>query len=307
MKKSVIFGISSTELSREEDIFFKKIHPAGFILFSRNIKDKNQVKKLTNDLKNLCGDDIFILIDQEGGKVQRLTEPNWPIYPPGQYFADLYLKNPDLAKKECYDNFFQIAQDLKEIGINTNCTPILDINFKNTHKIIKNRSFGQNSHQIIDLARQICNSHLDNDIFPVIKHIPGHGRALCDSHLKLPIIDISLSELQKTDFMPFKNLSDIKFAMTAHILYPQIDKNYPVTLSKKIIEIIRENIGFKNIIMTDDLSMKALSGSFLEKTKKSIDAGCDLILHCNGNMKEMTEINDSLKYISDNLLEKLAK
>lgn len=302
MKKPVIFGLKSLELNIEEVKFFKKVMPVGFILFSRNIKDKKQVKKLTDSLKNLCGEDIFILIDQEGGRVQRMTEPNWQKYPSGQYFADLYLQNADLARKECYDNFIKLTNDLKEVGINTNCTPILDIAFEDTHEIIKCRSFGTDPEQISDLGRIVADAHCDNGIFPIIKHIPGHGRAVADSHLELPIIDISLEELQKTDFIPFKNLSDLKFAMTAHILYPQIDDQNPVTMSKKILDIIRNDIVFKNVIMTDDLSMKALKGSFFEKTIKSLDAGCDLILHCNGDMKEMLEIDDAIDFIDDRLL-----
>ncbi|MDA7705289.1 beta-N-acetylhexosaminidase [Rickettsiales bacterium] len=305
MQKPVIFGLKSLELTKEEIIFFKKAVPIGFILFARNIKDKIQLKKLTDSLKDLCGEDIFILIDQEGGRVQRMTEPNWPKYPSGEYFANLYLKDPDLARKECYNNFTNLTNDLKKVGINTNCTPILDITFNNTHDIIKCRSFGQNAQQIADLGKVVSNAHIDNGIFPIIKHIPGHGRALSDSHLELPIIDVSLEELQKTDFIPFKELSDLKFAMTAHILYSQIDDKNPATMSKKMIDLIRNDIGFKNIIMTDDLSMKALRGSFSEKTAKSLAAGCDLILHCNGDMKEMLEINDSLDYIDDQTLIKL--
>ena len=305
MKKPVIFGLKSLELNQEEINFFKKVMPVGFILFARNIKDKKQVKNLTDSLKEICGENIFILIDQEGGRVQRMTEPNWKKYPSGEYFANLYLEDPDLARKKCYENFTELTNDLKEVGINTNCTPILDINFKDTHEIIKSRAFGTNPEKIADLVKVIAKTHLDNGLFPIIKHIPGHGRSLADSHLELPVIDVSLEELQKTDFIPFKELSDIKFAMTAHILYSQIDDQNPATMSKKMIDIIRNDIGFKNIIMTDDLSMKALQGSFTEKTEKSLIAGCDLILHCNGDIKEMIEINNSLDYIGDELLIKL--
>jgi len=305
MKKPVIFGLKSLELNQEEINFFKKVMPVGFILFARNIKDKKQVKNLTDSLKEICGENIFILIDQEGGRVQRMTEPNWKKYPSGEYFANLYLEDPDLARKKCYENFTELTNDLKEVVINTNCTPILDINFKDTHEIIKSRAFGTNPEKIADLGKVIAKTHLDNGLFPIIKHIPGHGRSLADSHLELPVIDVSLEELQKTDFIPFKELSDIKFAMTAHILYSQIDDQNPATMSKKMIDIIRNDIGFKNIIMTDDLSMKALQGSFTEKTEKSLIAGCDLILHCNGDIKEMIEINNSLDYIGDELLIKL--
>ena len=157
--------------------------PVGFILFARNIKDKKQVKNLTDSLKEICGENIFILIDQEGGRVQRMTEPNWKKYPSGEYFANLYLEDPDLARKKCYENFTELTNDLKEVGINTNCTPILDINFKDTHEIIKSRAFGTNPEKIADLGKVIAKTHLDNGLFPIIKHIPGHGRSLADSHL----------------------------------------------------------------------------------------------------------------------------
>ncbi|MDA0902171.1 MAG: beta-N-acetylhexosaminidase [Proteobacteria bacterium] len=305
IKKPVIYGLQGLELSDEEKIFFSKSSPIGFILFSRNIKDKNQVKSLVKSLKELMGGEVLILIDQEGGRVARLKGGEWRDYPTARHFAEIYQNNQQQAKQDCYNNAALIAQDLTELGINVNCAPVLDIENSNTHEIIGDRAFGRNAAQIVDLASQVCQGFLDNDVYPVIKHIPGHGRATADSHLELPVVDADLFKLENTDFIPFKKLAHMKFAMTAHILYSKIDSKLPATISKKAIETIRNDIGFKNILMSDDLSMKALPKSFSYRTKASLEAGCDLVLHCNGDMKEMLEIDQNLPPISDSLAEKL--
>jgi beta-N-acetylhexosaminidase len=235
-----------------------------------------------------------------------MRPPFWPEYPAAGYFAELYQNNPQIAKEQIFDNFKKISQDLQKMSINVNCVPLLDIVSKETSEIIGNRSLGNNIDSIINLAKEICKSSLENNIYPVIKHIPGHGRAKSDSHLELPVVDASFAELANSDFLPFIALRDQKFAMTAHILFSAIDNKLCATISPKIIDIIRNFIGFKNILMTDDLSMKALTGSFEERTKASLKAGCDLILHCNGNQAEMLEIASSLPVISDNLLIKFS-
>ena len=304
IKKPVIFGFSSLELTNQEKSFFKKSGPIGFILFKRNIENKNQVKKLTDSLKNLMGGEILILIDQEGGRVQRLKGTDFPDYPAAKKFADLYKTDPQKAKNEAYKNYCQLAKDLKELGINTNCAPLLDILTPETHDIIGDRAFASNSEQVTDLAKITCQAFLENQILPVIKHIPGHGRATSDSHLELPIVDATLEELEKTDFTPFRELSDMKLAMSAHILYKKIDAKLPATISQKVIKIIRENIGFKNILMSDDISMKALSDDIGKNSKLALKAGCDLILHCNGKMDEMKKIAKNLPKTSDYLMNK---
>lgn len=304
IKKPVIFGLSSTEILEEEKKFFKESGPIGFILFSRNIENKIKLKKLIKDLKELMEGEVLILIDQEGGRVQRMTEPNWKKYPNGQYFSDLYEVDKHLAKEEIFKNFQEIATDLQEVGINVNCAPVLDILSSQTHDIIGNRAYGNNPSKISDLAKEVCKGLLSKNIYPVIKHIPGHGRATADSHLELPKVSSSLEELRKSDFVAFKNLNDQKFAMTAHILYQAIDREKPATTSKKAIELIRNEIGFKNILMSDDLSMKALGGSFSKRTKESFEAGCDMVLHCNGKMEEMLEINNSSNLVNDNFFNK---
>lgn len=303
--KPVIYGISGLTLSDEEKYFFSKSGPIGFILFSRNIKNKAQVKSLVQSLKELMEGEVLILIDQEGGRVARLKGEDWNDYPCADYFAKIWKKDQKEGREACYKNTALIAKDLVELGINVDCAPVLDILTEKTHQIIGDRAYGNNAEQVVALAKEVCRGFLDNDVYPVIKHIPGHGRACADSHLELPKVDASLEELNITDFAPFKELANMKFAMTAHILYTAIDDKLPATISPKMIDLIRNQIGFKNILMSDDISMKALPGSFSYRTKAIIEAGNDLVLHCNGDMKEMEEIDRNLNYINDNLKEKL--
>lgn len=297
--KPVIYGISGTSLTEEEKVFFGKNSCIGFILFSRNIVDKQQVKALTKSLRELMNGEVLILIDQEGGRVARLQPPIWKEYKTGEYFSDLYKENKNQALEEIFTNFQNIANDLVEVGINVNCAPVLDILSEKTHNVIGNRAYGENPQQVSILGQKVCDALLSKNIYPVIKHIPGHGLGACDSHLELPTVNENISYLRNNDFLPFIALKEQKFAMTAHILYSAIDNNFCVTESKIAIDLIRNEIGFKNILMSDDLSMKALKGSFADKTTNSLKAGCDLILHCNGNMEEMLEINSSLPEIND--------
>ncbi|MBU6139972.1 MAG: beta-N-acetylhexosaminidase [Proteobacteria bacterium] len=299
ISKPVIYGIAGASLSDEEKYFFAKNAGLGFIIFSRNIVDKNQLKKLTDSLREVMDGEILVLVDQEGGRVARMNEPNWKKYPAGKYFADLYATNPEKAREALFKNFQEIGRDLNEVGINVNCAPVLDILTEKTHQVIGDRAYGNNAAQVADLGRKVCEGLLSQNVFPVIKHIPGHGRGTSDSHLELPVVEASISELRATDFVTFQQLRDQKFAMTAHILYTAIDKINCATTSPTAIQLIREEIGFKNILMSDDVSMKALKGNFSEKTKAILDAGCDLVLHCNGKMEEMREINSVLPNLSD--------
>jgi len=305
LSKPVIYGISGPVLTDQEKRFFIKNGCVGFIVFARNIQDKIQLKKLTNSLKELMGGEVLILIDQEGGRVARLKDPHWKCYPSAEFFASLYKENQQIALDALYKNFQEIASDLSEVGINVDCAPVLDLLSAKTHQIIGDRAYGSEVLQVTALAKKVCEGLLSKKIYPVIKHIPGHGRAASDSHLELPIVDASIDELYKTDFAVFKNFTEQKFAMTAHVLFEALDKKNCATISPKIIKLIREEIGFKNILMSDDLSMKALGGTFAERTKAVLHAGCDLVLHCNGDMKEMIEINSALPNISDELREKL--
>lgn len=304
LKKPVIYGISGPTLTDAEKYFFSKNGCVGFILFARNIQNKTQLKTLTSSLKELMGSEVLILIDQEGGRVARLKEPHWKCYPAGEFFASIYKTDPLKACDLLYKNFQEIADDLVEVGINVDCAPVLDILTAKTHQIIGDRAYGDNVEQVSVLAKKVCEGLLSKKVYPVIKHIPGHGRAASDSHLELPIVDASLEELRKTDFAVFKNFSEQKFAMTAHVLFSALDQKQCATISPKIIKLIREEIGFKNILMSDDLSMKALGGRFSERTELVLKAGCDLVLHCNGNMEEMQEINTKLPHINDFVREK---
>ncbi len=251
--------------------------------------------------------EVLMLVDQEGGRVARMKEPHWKKYPAGQHFADIYEKNPEEARQALFKNFQEIASDLREVGLNVDCAPVLDILTEKTHAVIGDRAYGKTPDQVADLGRKVCEGLLSKEVYPVIKHIPGHCRGTSDSHLELPVVDASLEELRATDFIPFKKLNDQKFAMTAHILYNAIDKNNCATVSETAIKLIREELGFKNILMSDDVSMKALKGTFAETTKAILNAGCDLVLHCNGQMEEMTEINSALPNLTDKFWENFTK
>ncbi len=305
--KPVIYGVSGTSLTDEEKYFFSKSKPLGFIIFARNIEDKAQLSKLTSSMRELMDGEVLVLVDQEGGRVARLKEPHWKKYPAGKYFADLYQINKDQARTELFKNFQEIATDLQEVGINVDCAPVLDILTDKTHQVIGDRAYGCDAEQVADLGRKVCEGLLSKEVYPVIKHIPGHGCGTCDSHLELPSVDASLEELRASDFIPFQKLNDQKFAMTAHILYSEIDKINCATTSPTAIKLIREEIGFKNILMSDDISMKALKGSFFEKSQAILKAGCDLVLHCNGDMKEMIEIDSALPNLTDKFWENFSK
>lgn len=304
--KPVIYGLAGTTLSDDEKYFFSKNGCLGFILFARNIQDKEQLKNLTQSLRELMQGEVLVLVDQEGGRVARLKEPHWPKYPTGQYFAHLYQQNQEQAKAELFTNFQNIAKDLVEVGINVDCAPVLDVLSAKTHDVIGDRAYGDNAAQVADLGRKVCEGLLSQNVYPVIKHIPGHGLGTADSHLELPVVDASLEQLRAVDFAPFKDLNDQKFAMTAHIKFNAIDKDCCATTSNRAISLIRHEIGFKNILMSDDVSMKALEGSFEEKSQAILKAGCDLVLHCNGNMDEMQAINLTLPFITDNFLERFS-
>lgn len=302
--KPVIYGVSGTTLTDEEKRFFSKNGALGFILFARNVENKIQLKKLTDSIREVMGGEVLMLVDQEGGRVARLKAPEWKTYPAGKYFADLYEQNPTQAEAALFKNFQEIGQDLAEVGINVDCAPVLDILTEKTHQVIGDRAYGKTPQQVAILGRKVCEGLLSSGVYPVIKHIPGHGRGTSDSHLELPVVDACLADLRESDLIPFQKLRDQKFAMTAHILFTAIDKNECATTSSAAIKLIREEIGFKNILMSDDVSMKALKGSFSEKSTSILKAGCDIVLHCNGKMDEMLEINSALPQLSDEFLER---
>lgn len=306
--KAVIFGCSGKELLKEEKDFFAKENPIGFILFARNVENKEQVKKLVADLRTAVKrSDAPILIDQEGGKVQRLRAPIWTEFPPAADFGVIAEKEGiDVAVAKVKASYKRLAQELFELGINVNCVPVLDVPVSGAHDVIGNRAFSHNPELNAVLGNAVCEAMTEGGIVHIVKHIPGHGRAFSDSHEHLPVVEASLTELEKTDFLPFKKLSSALWAMTAHVVYTAID-NKPATLSSIIVqEIIRKKIGFDGLLISDDLSMKALSGSFKERAEASLKAGCDAVLHCNGKMEEMVATVEGVAEISDKSWQRLA-
>lgn len=297
---AVIFGVKGTSLTPDEIALFKSIRPYGYILFTRNTESPEQVKALVNSLKDLSGRDrLPVLIDQEGGRVARLKPPHWRKYPPAATFAGLAAGDLESAKKAVYTNARLMAEELYNLGITVDCAPLADLPVQGAHDVIGDRAFGYEAQQVIALAQAQADGLMDSGIVPVLKHIPGHGRAFCDSHHELPVVEESLEVLRKTDFVPFKALAHLPMAMTAHVLYTAIDNERMATVSPAAIELIRGELGFKGLLMSDDLSMKAMKGNFTQRARDVIAAGCDVVLHCNGDMGEMNAIADGLSDLTN--------
>lgn len=276
--KSFICGVSGTSLTTEEREFLAAEQPYGVILFARNVQSPAQVKALTAEIRAvLTHPFVEILVDQEGGRVARLKPPHWRAYPTAQALSC----TPDAARA-VYVNARLMAQELHAVGITMDCAPVADVLAPECHKIIGDRAFGDTASQVASLARAQAEALLDEGILPIVKHIPGHGRATMDSHETLPVVSAPLEALEASDFAVFKALNDLPLAMTAHILYTALDEAQCATFSPIVINYIREVIGFDGLIMSDDLSMKALGGSYSERTAKSLASGCDLVLHGNG-------------------------
>jgi beta-N-acetylhexosaminidase len=290
-QSAVIFGLSGPALTPAEAAFFYEVNPYGYILFARNCISPEQVVRLIDQIKEVTGRDrLPILIDQEGGRVARLKPPHWPPFPPAKLFANLYHRDAEKAERMTYLNARLIAHELLKLGITVDCAPVADVPIPGAHDVIGDRAFGHTPEQVAALARAQARGLMDGGIVPVLKHIPGHGRAHADSHLELPRVDTSLEELRRTDFVPFKALADLPMAMTAHVLFTALDAKRMATLSPSIIKMIREEIGFEGLLMSDDLSMKALGGDFTTRAKSVLAAGCDVVLHCNGDMSEMQAV-----------------
>jgi len=284
-----ILGLSGTELTAEERKFFSDLQPLGFILFRRNVETPEQVRALVTSLKALVQHEALILIDQEGGRVRRLRPPHWPDYPPAARFAEV-TNDPAEEREMVRLGARLMAHDLHELGINVDCAPVLDVPQPGAHDIIGDRAYGLTPEDVAVMGRACAEGLLAGGVLPVIKHIPGHGRAGADSHTDLPRVDTKLDELLKIDFYPFQVNADMPIAMTAHVLYRAIDKRNPATTSRKCIKIIREVIGFDGLLICDDLSMNALSGALARRAKASLRAGCDVLLHCNGQMDQMKQV-----------------
>ena len=306
-KRSFIVGLKSTKLNNLEVKFLKRYKPWGVILFSRNIKSINQAKELTKNIKKIFHDDNYpILIDQEGGRVSRLSKIIDTSIFTGEYFENLYKKDYRKFKVILKLYIKTISVILKKIGVNINTVPLLDVRFKNGHNIIGNRSFGSDPKIINKIGDFFIKEYHKNHIGTVIKHIPGHGRAKVDSHLTTPTVSSKINLLKKIDFATFKKKNSF-FAMTAHIIYKDIDKENPATHSKKIIELIRNKIKYRNILMSDDISMKGLKLSIKDNTIKAFEAGCNLVLHCNGRLDEMHIVAENSPKINNTIVKKTSQ
>ncbi len=291
---AAIFGMSGLTLTDAERAFFTRVKPVGYILFARNVRDPEQVRALVADLRGLvAGHNPLVLIDQEGGRVQRLKPPHWRAAPPMAPFGKLYER--DVAKARAMTRFDLqlIGQELVALGIDVDCAPVMDVPVSGAHDIIGDRAFSDEPQIVADLAIAACDGLIDAGVVPVIKHIPGHGRSRADSHLELPVVDTDLATLRATDFVPFVAFAKSgrqAFGMTAHVVYSALDAKRPATNSPQVIDLIRNEIGFTGLLMSDDLGMKALSGPYDERAGAAIAAGCDVALHCDGNLADMEAV-----------------
>lgn len=303
MVKSFICGVEGKVLNADERAFLAREKPYGVILFARNIDTPEQVRALVADIKIALNHPYAqILIDQEGGRVARLRPPHWRAYPPALELA----KRSD-ATRAVYINARLIAEELRDLGITMDCAPMGDVLAPECHAIIGDRAFGDTPQAVATLARAQADGLQDGRILPVLKHIPGHGRATCDSHEDLPVVSATMAELEVSDFPPFRALADLPLAMTAHIIYQAIDATRCATLSPVVIQFIRKNIGFDGLLMSDDLSMKALTGTYEDRAEQTLAAGCDLVLHCNGNMAEMQAVASKSIPLAGKTLERAQK
>ena len=282
-------------LTEDEKAFFRDVNPFGFILFARNIDTSDQVRALCNDYREAVGRECPITIDQEGGRVQRLRSPNWREWLAPLDFVKVAGEN---AERAMYLRHRVIAHELRDIGVDSNCAPMVDVADSQTHDFLRNRCYGTDPTVVAALGRAAADGLLDGGVLPVVKHMPGHGRATADSHFDLPSVDAPRRCLDIQDFAPFKALNDLPIGMTAHLVYDAID-DAPATLSKPVMDVIRKDIGFDGLIMTDDISMKALSGDLSTLSRTSLAAGCDVILHCNGTLSERREVAQAAGEMTD--------
>ena len=301
-----IYGLSGERLTADERDFFRDADPAGYILFRRNCADKAQLRAMTDDLRALHGrDDVPILIDQEGGRVARMRPPVWPAFPRAERFADLYKVAPVSAIEAARANAQAIGTVLRECGINVDCMPLLDVRQPGANDIIGDRALGADPMQVAALGRAVIEGLRERGVVAVVKHMPGHGRSMCDSHVELPVVSASEEELE-SDLEPFRTLNWAPMGMTAHVVYSAWDGDRCGSLSREIIrDIIRTRIGFDGFLMSDDIGMQALSGGFAERALGVIEAGCDVALHCSGVLEEMVAVSGAIGEMSAEARERL--
>jgi beta-N-acetylhexosaminidase len=307
--RAFITGVSGPELTTEEREFIRSERPWGFILFKRNIETPAQVIQLILELRDTLDEPgAPVLIDQEGGRVQRFAPPHWPAYPAGAIFGALYDIDPRLGLTAARLSARLIAADLSETGVTVDCLPLADVPVAGADAVIGNRAYGTEPGKVAAIARAVAEGLEQGGILPVLKHIPGHGRATADTHFRLPVVDTPRAELERTDFAAFQPLADLPMAMTAHVVFSALDPAHPATTSATIIEqVIRGVIGFQGLLMSDDVSMNALAGSIAERTRAIFAAGCDMVLHCNGKLDEMREVAAETPELSGQALERASR
>lgn len=286
---AAIFGCSGPILTPDERAFFREAQPWGFILFARNVETPDQLRRLTADLRDAVGRDALITVDQEGGRVQRLRAPHWAEWSP-PLDAVQKARSTTEAARILAARATLIATELRAVGIDSNCAPVVDIAGPLTHPFLRNRCYGTDADSVTTIARAVAEAHLAAGVLPVMKHLPGHGRASADTHHDLPTVTADRESLSASDFAPFRALADLPMAMTAHIIFAAYDPTLPATQSPEMIRVIREEIGFRGLLLTDDLAMQALSGTIAERAARSLTAGCDLALFCNGDVPEMAAV-----------------
>ena len=298
--QAVMLGCAGETLTPWERAFFRDANPLGFILFKRNCRESRQVQALVVSLRDAVGRDAPVLIDQEGGRVQRLKPPAWPQFPPARSFGDLAARDPALAEEAVAWWATAIALELRALGIDADATPVLDLPIDGASDVIGDRAFGTEPALVARLGRVVCAALLRTGVLPVIKHLPGHGRAREDSHMTLPVVDADVETLATSDFAPFAALADQPWGMTAHVVYAAIDPTRPATLSAPVIaQVIRDRIGFDGLLLSDDLSMDALSGPLEARASGALDAGCDVALHCTGDPAEMLAVSAAVGALTD--------
>ena len=297
--RAFITGLAGTTMTPDERAFLHEREPWGFIIFQRNIDTPAQVRRLTASVRDAVGRDAPVLVDQEGGRVQRLGPPHWPTYPPGAAYGRCYDRNAAEGIRAAYLGARLIAADLAAVGVDVDCLPIADVPVAGANSVIGDRAYGETAEKVALLGRAVADGLLAGGVLPVLKHIPGHGRATADSHGALPIVETDRETLRTTDFAAFRPLSDLPLGMTAHIVYTAIDPIAPATTSVTLVRnVIRDWLGFRGLLMSDDISMGALSGSIEERSRAAIAAGCDVVLHCNGELDEMRAVASAVPVLA---------
>ena len=289
--RAFISGVGSLSLTADERAFLREADPWGFILFRRNVETPAQVRALVAELRGTVGADAPVLVDQEGGRVQRLGPPHWPNYPPGAFYGAIYERDRAAGLAAAKRGARLIAHDLFELGIDVDCLPLADVPVSEADPVIGDRAYGTRPDKVAAIGAAVAEGLMEGGVLPVLKHLPGHGRATADSHHRLPVVAADRATLESSDFAAFRPLAQLPLGMTAHVVFSAIDPVAPATTSGKMVrEVIRGAIGFDGLLMSDDVSMGALSGTLAERSRAALGAGCDVVLHCNGRLDEMREV-----------------